>query len=574
MKNSINAKLWLYSFLDYSFSVRSFQGKVILIVFIGTHIPLVALLISFFVINSWYWVNPLGILSIAVIASLVATSFTIFAIHHVMAPIALINKALKNYLNHQQLSKLPTGFNDEVGLIMANTLISLKKLDQAMKTLNNYDQLTQLPKPQLFRDRLGAELLRMQQKTKRLALINLNINNFNDISTTLGSDTANLVLMEVARLIISCTTEINILGRLGNSEFGIVQGDLNASEDIVPLCKLILKKFNQPLLINSHKVYVNVGIGIAVYPFDAYSAYGLCHKSHTAMHLVKRLKQSKYQFYAEDINEQLQDRLSLENELRYALERNEFHIYYQPRIDLKTNSCVAVEALLRWQNPSRGLISPDKFISLAEATGLIIPIGEWVLRTACLQNKVWQKAGLPPIRVAVNLSSYQLEQPHFPDYVSRILQETGLKSQFLELELSESFIRENVNFSLNVLQKLRDLGVHLAIDDFGTGYSSMSSFKSLPINILKIDRSFTQNLVSTNKDSAVVSAIIALARGLDLSVIVEGVETKEQFENVSSYSCDQMQGYLFSPPLPVFQFTEFLLKGTRDNLQKNFPQKI
>ncbi|MBD3560468.1 EAL domain-containing protein, partial [Planktothrix sp. FACHB-1355] len=285
--------------------------------------------------------------------------------------------------------------------------------------------------------------------------------------------------------------------------------------------------------------------------------------ANTAVDEAYRQMPNNYQFYSANMNSQLQERLALESKLRYALQRNELVLYYQPRVDTTTGKIVSVEALLRWQNPELGLVSPAKFIPIAEANGSIVPIGEWVIRTACTQNRLWQESLSQSLRVAVNLSARQLAQLNLVERIASILNETQLNPAYLELEVTESLMMENLEQSIRVLEELRELGVKLALDDFGTGYSSLNYLRRFPIHTLKIDRSFVRDVVSNSHDGAVTNAIITLAKSLDLNITAEGVETQEQCEYVKAQGCHEIQGYYFSPPIPTLAMTALLKKSEK-----------
>jgi len=296
---------------------------------------------------------------------------------------------------------------------------------------------------------------------------------------------------------------------------------------------------------------MTTSIGIALAPYDGEDAETLLKNADTAMYRAKYQGKNNFQLYAADMNTQALEQLVLANDLYKALNRSEFLLHYQPQVDLKTGQVVGIEALIRWQHPERGMIPPNQFISLAEETGQIAAIGEWVLYTACAQNRAWQEVGYPPIRVAVNLSARQFQQQNLAQLINRVLTETGLEARYLEVEITESIAMQNIHVTIAVLDELRTMGVHISIDDFGTGYSSLATLKRFPLHTLKVDREFVKDLTTSNKDAALIQAIVTLAHGLDLDVIAEGVETAEQQEFLRSIGCDAMQGYLFSKPLPA-----------------------
>lgn len=316
---------------------------------------------------------------------------------------------------------------------------------------------------------------------------------------------------------------------------------------------------NKPFTIQGNQIHITASIGITInQPDNLHDVDQLLQQAHVALYQAKQQGRSQHQFYSPEINAQLQERLALENELHGALERNEIVVYYQPIIDLQTKQITAVEALVRWQHPTRGLVSPAKFIPIAEANGLIVEIGEWVLRTACLQNRTWQLAGLPPIRMSVNLSARQFEESNLVELVSEIIQESGLHPSYLELEVTESSLMTDIQRSVTILKQLRELGVWLALDDFGTGYSSLNYLKRFPVNMLKIDRSFVQDVCSNPDSAAVTNAIIALAKSLQLKITAEGIETQQQLSYLQKRGCQEGQGYYFGIPAPAKEIMEIL----------------
>jgi len=340
-----------------------------------------------------------------------------------------------------------------------------------------------------------------------------------------------------------------------------LQTGITSIDDIITLSEKILSTISKPFLLNGKKVRTSTSIGISICPHDHTHVDQLLGNADTAMHCCKRQGRNSYQFYSADLNANLQERLTLEDELHDALKRGELLLHYQPQVSLHTGHIIGVEALVRWQNPARGLVSPAKFIPIAEETGLIIPIGEWVLRTACAQSKAWQVDGLPAVKMAVNLSARQFKQQNLVEMVAQTLQETGLNASYLELEVTESLFVDNVQQAIKILQQLHDMGIVLSVDDFGTGYSSLNYLKRFPIHGLKIDQSFVRDLALDSDDAAIIKAIISLAHNLQLSVIAEGVETQEQLDYLRVSECDEIQGYYFSKPLTAEALTKLLHEG-------------
>ena len=529
-----------------------------LVAFLGTHVPLLALLLNFLISNSFSLAMTIKVLVVALVATLVGTGITLYVLHRLLAPVSLTSVALRSYIKKKQLPTLPTHFTDEAGTLMADTVQTIGKLDEVIDHLSNYDRLTGLSNQSLFSEQLQQEVLRSQDKNCLLAVIGLQLHNVREISNALGSEAGERLLIEIAQRLRTNVERTNLLCRFSSDEFAIAVPDLTTSDDVVPLCQLLLDKLLVPMSLQGNEVHPVVSLGIAVYPFDGDRVEQLLQNANTATDEARHRTPSSYQFYGTAMNDRLQERLALEHQLRYALKRNELQLHYQPRFDAHSGTILGVEALIRWDNPELGQVSPVKFIPLAEANGLIVPIGEWVLRTACTQNKLWQQAGLPPIRVAVNLSARQLAQPNLVEQVAKTLAETQLDVAYLELEVTESLIMENLEHSVSILQQLHEMGITLALDDFGTGYSSLSYIRRFPIDILKIDRSFVKDVVLNKGDAAITNTIISLAKSLELHITAEGVETQDQFEYLKKQGCDEIQGYYFSRPLPVAAMTEFL----------------
>lgn len=550
----------LYSFLSRLPLLKSYKGKIMVIAFIGTHIPLLSLLIYFVNSTSFGLQLKLRIIVIALVATLIGTALTLYALHNLLAPISLTFLGLRKYLLHKELPNLPTEFTDEAGILMADTAHTLKKLDQVINYMANYDDLTGLPNRDLFRDRLQQAIAQAQNSHQMLAIILLRLNRLKRINDTLGYHTGDVLLRNAAQRFASCMSDNDILARLGSNTFAIVQTHLRTVDDIVTLAEKICDASARTFTINQQEISTGASLGIAIYPNDSTNVEHLVSYADTAMHQAQR-QGSNYQFYSADINNSLQERLALENELYYALDRGELLLHYQPQVSLHSGRIIGVETLIRWQNPTRGLVSPAKFIPIAEETGLIVPIGEWVLRTACAQSLAWQAQGFPALKIAVNLSARQFKQQNLVETVTQVLDATGLDPNYLELELTESLMVDNIQQSINIMQQLHNMGIVLSVDDFGTGYSSLNYLKRFPIHTLKIDQSFVRDLVVDSDDAAIVDAIISLAHSLNLSVIAEGVESQEQLDYLQTKGCDEVQGYYFSRPLPANIFTQLLQEG-------------
>lgn len=535
-----------------------------LVAFLGTHVPLLTLLLSFLISNSYSLEMAVRVMTVALLATLAGTGVTLYALHHLLKPVLLTSAALQNYLNTKTLPELPTEFADEAGTLMADTSQTLHKLDQLIHYITNYDDLTGLPNRDLFCDRLHQTLSQPENNQRLVAVFLLAIDDFTGISHGLEHKITNLLLRAVAQRLSTCIAQTDILAHLRGDEFVLARIDLVSFESVIQLSHLLSSTLSKPFSLEGNSIHITASIGITINGLnDRNSVDQILQQAHMALYQAKQRGRSQYQFYSPEINAQLQERLSLENELHGALGRHEMLVYYQPLIDLHSGQVIAMEALIRWQHPTLGLISPAKFIPIAEANGLIVPIDQWVLQTACAQNRAWQLAGFTPIRVSVNLSARQFEQPNLVKVVSQILEETGLKASYLELEVTESFLMADIERSVKTLKQLRELGIWLALDDFGTGYSSLNYLKRFPVNMLKIDQSFVKDVMSNPDSAAVTNAIIALAKSLRLNITAEGVETQEQLDYLKMQGCHEGQGFYFSCPVPADIIAPMLQKSSQ-----------
>jgi diguanylate cyclase (GGDEF)-like protein len=544
------SSLHLYLLLSRLRHLKSYQSKILLVAFLGTHIPLLALIVYFLLSTSTFELTG-RVLITTLFATLGGTGLTLCALHNLLAPVVLTSQALREYRNERKLPDLPTGFTDQVGTLMADALLTIKKLEELIEHVSSYDDLTGLPNRTLFQNRLQQALSQSPFKDKPLTVILVGLDGFKNINSTLGHSAGDLLLKQATQRLSNCLGETDILSRFGGDEFAIIQSDLTSSDSAIALSKKILNTLSKPFLLKGQQVYISASIGISIYPFDNTNVNQLLQNADNALYQAKQKGRNNYQFYSAQMNAKLQERLNLERELHKALKRGELLLHYQPRVDLHSGRMIAVEALLRWQSSTLGLISPAKFIPIAEENGLIVPIGEWVLRHACIQNQIWQMSGLPPLRMAVNLSARQFEQQNLVELVTEVLEETGLEANYLELEITESLVMNDVQQSIAILKQLHERGIALALDDFGTGYSSLNYLKRFPIDTLKIDQSFVRHITSDPNDAAVIRAIIALGSSLQLNITAEGVETQEQLDYLIVHRCDEVQGYYFSRPVPA-----------------------
>jgi len=429
----------------------------------------------------------------------------------------------------------------------------------------HYDLLTDLPNRSMFNDRLTLALAHANRHRKMLALLFVDLDRFKTIVDTLGHAIGDQVLRGVAERLSSCLEADDTLARMGGDEFVVLLPEIHRADKAVRLAQMMLDVLRPAFQFNGHDLHITTSIGISLYPYDGEDADTLLKNADTALYRAKEQGRNNYQLYTPAMNARAFERLALENSLRRALERNEFMLHYQPQVEIMSGSITAVEALIRWQHPDLGLVYPAEFIPLAEETGLIVPLGEWVIRTACTQAKLWQKAGLPPLIVAVNLSGRQFQHQGLVDSISRILKETKMDPRLLELEITESIAMQNADYTIVILKELKEMGLRISMDDFGTGYSSLSYLKKFPIDTLKIDQSFVRDIHTDPNDAAIANAVIVLAHSLKLEVVAEGVETPEQEAFLRENHCDRLQGYLFSNPIPAEVFQNFLEK----HLQKS-----
>jgi diguanylate cyclase (GGDEF)-like protein len=429
-----------------------------------------------------------------------------------------------------------------------------------MEHLAYHDALTGLPNRPLYMDRLIIAVAQATRTNQKLAVFFLDLDRFKDINDSLGHSIGDALLKAVAERIRRCVREGDTVARFGGDEFTLLIPRIDHIEDAAKIAQKILDTLKIPFAIADHELFVTTSVGISIYPSDGADPETLVRNADSAMYRAKDQGRDNYQLYTPSMNAQALERLALENMLRKAISHREFVLHYQPVVDIATKNIIGVEALIRWQHPEKGLLSPAHFISVAEISGLILPIGDWVLRTACKQLKIWQKRINSQLTVAVNLSTRQFQQPNLVEQIQEVLEETKLDAGCLELEITESNAMQNPENAIHTLRELKALGVHIAMDDFGTGYSSLNYLKRFPIDTLKLDQSFVREVTTDPSDAAIATAIIAMAHTLNLKVIGEGVETEEQFAFLLKQKCDHIQGYLFSRPLSVEKLEEYLLE--------------
>ena len=433
--------------------------------------------------------------------------------------------------------------------------------EEAVKFVAMHDTVTSLPNRIMFNQRLEQAIAQAHRHSRQLALMFIDLDRFKIINDTLGHETGDLLLCKVAQRLTDNLRQGDIVARLGGDEFVVLLEDVADAACVGTVAEKLITAMNENFVVAEREVHVTASIGISSYPLDAQDARSLMKYADIAMYRAKEQGRNTFQFYSEQINVHSVERLTLESQLRGALERDELVLHYQPVIDAKTGHIIGMEALVRWQHPEGGLLQPAKFIDIAEETGLIVQIGEWVLRNACRQQRKWKGLGLPPIRIAVNLSPRQFVHRHLIDDIVKVLAETEFDPSFLELEITETTVMHNTERAAALLEQLKEMGVRIAIDDFGTGYSSLACLKRFPINSLKIDRSFIADVPHEPGNTAITQAIIAMAHSLGLKVTAEGVESAEQVSFLREHRCEEMQGYYFSRPLPAADATVLLKKS-------------
>ena len=445
-------------------------------------------------------------------------------------------------------------------------VVDLSQNKQTQEKLNHlayHDALTDLPNQVLFKDRLKQAIALSRRNDHLQAVLLLNLDRFKTINDSLGYTAGDRLLQSVAQRLTSCVRESDTVARFGGDEFAILLTQIPRAQDAANVARAIKQTLDQAFLFEDQEIFVSSSIGISLYPQDGRDTAGLLKNAGAALDRAKVQGGNTFHFYTAGGTTRALKQLVLESNLRPGLERSEFVVQYQPQVDVRGFQLVGMEALVRWQHPSLGLLYPKDFVPLAEESGLIIALGDWVMRTACAQNKSWQDAGLAPMRLSVNFSARQFQQPTFITDVEQILKDTNLDPRWLELELTESSIMKDPEEAIEKLHELKLMGIKVAIDDFGTGYSSLNYLKRFPIDTLKIDKSFVSDVCKDPHDTAIVRAIINLGHALDLMVIAEGVETKEQLQYLSALECDAVQGFLFSKALSAAVFEELLVEQKR-----------
>ena len=461
-----------------------------------------------------------------------------------------------------------------LGIALSLRILQQKqRADDRLRYIAFHDDLTSLPNRLMFNQRLEQALSRHRRVGTQLAILLMDLDRFKVINDSLGHQVGDVLLREVAARLAAESRHSDTVARMGGDEFVVLIENHATLGDLSDCARRLIGQMSAPYVLNGKEYHVTISIGISVFPVDGSDPQSLLKAADVAMYRAKEIGRNNYQFYLPSMNEHTLERFELESDLSHALERNEFLLYYQPKVDVSTGLISGIEALIRWNHPSRGLISPMEFIPLAEETGLIVAIGAWVLSTACARSKAWQDEGAERLTLAVNLSALQVADPMLPRDLERIIDASGLDPSTLELEITESVVMGNGECAVEVLRKLKAIGVQIAIDDFGTGYSSLAYLKRFPIDTLKVDRSFIKDIPKDSGDMKIMSAIISMARGLRLKVVAEGVETPEQLAFLRAEHCDAVQGYLLYRPLAEGDVAR-VLEQNRQDCAKRRPHAI
>ncbi len=453
----------------------------------------------------------------------------------------------------KDLSGKLTGFR---GII--HDITERKRIEQQINYMATHDVLTGLPNRLMFSQLLNHAIRSAQRHKRQLAVFFIDLDRFKSINDSLGHEAGDRLLKEIAKRFKKSLRSVDVVSRLGGDEFVILIEEVNELSQIANIAHKLLTATIKPMVLTGEECRITASIGISMYPKDGTDEQSLMKNADMAMYFAKEEGKNNYQFYSKDIQSQSNERLGIETNIRLALERKEFSLQYQARLDFKTGAITGVEALLRWNNPFLGSVTPTQFIPVAEETGLIVPIGRWVLKTACAQNVAWQRQGLPTVRMAVNLSLRQLMDYNLLEDIKAALVDSGMAPNLLELEITENMTMHNPTRLIAVLNNIKKLGVRIAIDDFGTAYSSLAQIKNFPVDTLKVDRSFIRNLPQDSENQAITEAIITMGKNLNITVVAEGVETQEQKDFLRDHICDEMQGFYFSKPIAPDQFGDLL----------------
>ena len=481
-----------------------------------------------------------------------------------------------NYIETTYTPCFPSGSEASYVVVISHNITELKKSQEKLKTLAYYDSLTSLPNRPLFMDRLGQEIKYAQRNRKTIAVFFLDLDEFKKINDTFGHSAGDSLLVSVGNRLKDCLRYSDTIGRssgvirrdqastpeqfsrIGGDEFTLIIPNFSDKKFIATVAEKILSLFKQPFQVAGREIFISTSIGIALYPDNGDTVETLIKNADTAMYRAKEAGKNTFEYYSSTMNSKAKERIKLESEMRHAIDNQEFLLYYQPQYDIGTGQLVGMEALIRWKSKKMGLVSPGDFIPLAEETGLIVPIGEWVVQSACRQGKIWYDQGHRNLHLGVNLSPRQFFDPHLVGKIRSVLETTQFDPHFLEIEITETAVMQDNHRSVQVLNALKEMGIKISLDDFGTGYSSLAHLKIVEIDTLKIDQTFILNANLEGRDGAIISAIIDMGHRLQIKVVAEGVETEESLQYLKKKNCHVAQGYLFSPPLPVDEFQKLL----------------
>jgi len=496
--------------------------------------------------------------------------------------------------NIYQEAEFTTAENGDVtsAICTIQDVTEQKHSEETIRYLSNYDALTGLPNRALFAENLRRNIAKSQRHDRAVAILVIGLDNFRRINDTLGYRASDQILIVVAHRLLASIRSADMVSRegaadnnsefvaeiredvarLAGDEFVIMLPEIHRAEDTIFVAKRIVKSFKEPFVVEGHEVYVSVSVGVSAYPVDGGTAETLLKRAHVAMNHAKQEPGSQFQFYHQSLDKSARRKLSMETQLRKAIENEQFEVYYQPRVNIQLNRLMGMEALIRWQHPDHGLLSPNEFIPLAEETGVILPLGEWVLGTACTQAAELHELGLPHLTVSVNMSAAQFRQKNPVSRITDVIAATAVDPSCVELELTEGILLEDIHTGLDTLSALEQFGLKIAVDDFGTGYSSLSYLKRLPVTALKIDQSFVQGIDHDKSDAAITEAIISLAHSLHLQLIAEGIERQDQLAFLKARGCDEGQGYFICPPLTHSAFCDWASAAT--NRTRRFPSTM
>jgi EAL domain-containing protein (putative c-di-GMP-specific phosphodiesterase class I)/GGDEF domain-containing protein len=545
----------------------SYRIKVLLAAFFGTHVPLVALSF-YFMAQETHGNVSLALITIVVLSTLIGSAFTLFVLNQLLQPILVTSRSLQRYTTEGIMPDLPTDCEDEAGQLMAETQNGIDRLDHTLRRLTDYDSVTGLPNRRLFERELA---LRMSPHA-RFALCAMSLGNFDRIVAAFGQDAVNATCLQIAHRFLEILEPGTSLARAGSSTF-IFEIDIRGGSDLLTeRIEQIRLEIQKEISVASWNVFPDVVAGVSVfYGEPGVTAENLINQAVSAMADTSQTADGATRFFSAEENANHLDTFALDRDLRTALDRSEFHLVYQPIVDFDAGRVVGAEALLRWDHPERGLVSPDVFLPIAEKSGLIDPIGTWILNEACRQLDDWSRTSLHDLKMSMNLSVRQFLRPNAGGLIRDALRAANISIEHLEVELTETTMIENHDRTREVLEEFRSMGVSTAIDDFGAGFSSLSYLKTLPFDRLKIDREFIRDVDQSSKSSAICHSLIVLATGLGIEVLAEGTETAHEVETMRMLGCSLFQGYYFSRPVPAAQFPEAVRKAEAI-LERHLPQ--